>query len=112
LTLFGIKKTIRKEISFLDIAKIQNTQYAFDIYKNNGANPFEIFILTRETESILEKIRSGPKDVGSVIQFIKESIALEKQIMKLTFPGFTPVEILRFEKALDAELKKHNPNIH
>jgi hypothetical protein len=112
LTLFGIKKTIRKEISFLDISKIQNTQYAFDIYKNNGANPFEILILTKETKSILEKIKSGPKDVGSVIQFIKESIELEKQIMKLTFPGFTPVEILCFEKALDRELKKQNPDIH
>jgi hypothetical protein len=42
---------------------------------------------------------------------MKEIMYMNKNVIKLPFPGFKSLDIIQFEKKLDEELRKINPDV-
>ncbi|HMV41032.1 MAG TPA: hypothetical protein PKL30_10245 [Leptospiraceae bacterium] len=111
VSFFGVKKDKRKLLAEMFIKDIQYSQYTFNMLRNDLFNGQEIYILNSEFAEKIEKYKKGDLGIGEVIGFLKDVMQMQKNIIKLPFPGFMSLDIILFEKKLDEELRKRNPDL-
>ncbi|MBK6608379.1 MAG: hypothetical protein IPG24_23585 [Leptospiraceae bacterium] len=108
---FGVKKDKRKILSEIPTSEVKFTQYSFNIIKQDIFNGQEIFLLNEEFAGKLEKYKKGDFGIMEMFALMKEIMYMNKNVIKLPFPGFKSLDIILFEKKLDEELKKINPDV-
>lgn len=108
---YGVKKDKRKILSEVPTSEIKFTQYSFNIVRQDLFNGQEIFLLNEEFAAKLEKYKKGDFGIMEVFALMKEIMYMNKNVIKLPFPGFKSLDIILFEKKLDEELRKINPEV-
>jgi len=108
---FGVKKDKRKILSEIPTSEVKFTQYSFNIIKQDIFNGQEIFLLNQEFADKLEKYKKGDFGFMEMLALMKEIMYMNKNVIKLPFPGFKSLDIILFEKKLDEELRKINPDV-
>ncbi len=108
---FGIKKDKKKILSEIPTNEVKFTQYSFNIVKQDIFNGQEIFLLNQEFADKLNKYKKGDFGIMEIISLMKEIMQMKKEVIKLPFPGFKSLDIILFEKKLDEELRKINPEV-
>lgn len=108
---YGVKKEKRKSLSEMSIQEIKYTQYSFNMLRNDLFNGQEIYILNSEFADKIEKYKRGDLSIGEMITFAKDVMQMKNNVIKLPFPGFKSLDIILFEKKLDEELRKINPEL-
>ena len=108
---FGVKKDKRKIFAEVPTSEIKFTQYSFNIHRSDIFNGQEIYLLNQEFAEKLAKYKKGEFGFGEIFGLLKEIMQMKKSIIKLPFPGFKSLDIILFEKKLDEELRKVNPEV-
>jgi nitrate reductase NapE component len=108
---YGVKKENRKILSEVPTHEIKFTQYSFNIVKQDIFNGQEIFLLNQEFADKLNKYKKGDFGIMEIFALMKEIMQMKKDVIKLPFPGFKSLDIILFEKKLDEELRKINPDV-
>ncbi len=108
---YGVKKDKKKILSEVPTLDIKFTQYSFNIVKQDIFNGQEIFLLNQEFADKLNKYKKGDFGIMEIISLMKEIMQMKKNVIKLPFPGFKSLDIILFEKKLDEELRKINPDV-
>lgn len=111
ITFIGVKKNKRKILSEIPTSEIKFTQYSFNIHRSDIFNGQEIYLLNQEFADKLNKYKKGEFGISEIFSLMKEIMQLKKSIIKLPFPGFKSIDIILFEKKLDEELRKVNPEV-
>ena len=107
----GIKKDKKKIFTEVPVSEIKFTQYSFNIHRSDIFNGQEIYLLNQEFAEKLAKYKKGEFGFGEIFGLLKEIMQMKKSIIKLPFPGFKSLDIILFEKKLDEELRKVNPEV-
>lgn len=111
ITFSGVKKDKRKVFAEVPSIEIKFTQYSFNIHRSDIFNGQEIYLLNQEFAEKLGKYKKGEFGLGEIFGLLKEIMQMKKSIIKLPFPGFKSLDIILFEKKLDEELRKVNPEV-